>query len=103
MTGELRRAAEQEVDKITAKVAVMRLTGEMKEVNRRYKNYRLAQVAMGKKAKPYSAAFYRRPRARRGGDGAGDLSAAAIFYRNSVDFYDDEFESAEIIPKSSFG
>jgi hypothetical protein len=27
----------------------------MKEVNRRYKNYRLAQVAVGKKAKPYSA------------------------------------------------
>jgi hypothetical protein len=52
---ELRAAAEQEVDKIVAKVQAMRWDGEMKEVNRRYKNYRLAQVAMGKTAKPYSA------------------------------------------------
>jgi hypothetical protein len=33
----------------------MRLNGQMKEVNKRYREYRLAQVAMGKKAKPYSA------------------------------------------------
>jgi hypothetical protein len=32
----------------------MRMNGEMKEVNRRYRNYRLAAVAMGKKAKPYN-------------------------------------------------
>jgi hypothetical protein len=52
---EIRAAAEIEVDKIVAKVAVMRLNGEMKEVNAKYKAYRLARVSMGQKAKPYSA------------------------------------------------
>jgi hypothetical protein len=52
---ELRAAAENEVDKVVAKVAAMRMNGEMKEINAKYESYRLARVSMGKKAMPYSA------------------------------------------------
>ena len=56
---ELRADAEKEVDKIVAKVEAARQAGGMKQTNRQYKAYRLAQIAKGEKATSYSVFFQR--------------------------------------------
>jgi hypothetical protein len=50
---EIRAAAKQEVDKIIDRVEAMRQNGGIKEINARYKAYRLAQMAKAEKAMPY--------------------------------------------------
>jgi hypothetical protein len=57
---EIRKAAKREVDKIVAHVQVAGLTGELKEINRQYREYRLARIAKGERAMPYSAFLERR-------------------------------------------
>jgi hypothetical protein len=51
---ELQAEAEQEVDKIIAKVAASNQAGGMKQINAQYKRYRQAQVAKAEKAVPYT-------------------------------------------------
>jgi len=57
---EIRKAAGQEVDKIVAHVQVAGLVGELKEINKQYRAYRLAQVAKAERALSYSAFLERR-------------------------------------------
>jgi hypothetical protein len=54
------RAAEQEVDKIVAKVAATGQAGGLREINRQYREYRLAKVARAERALPYAAFLERR-------------------------------------------
>jgi hypothetical protein len=51
----LRKAAERHVDEIVTRVKDARMDGELREINKRYRQYRLAQVARAERAMPYSA------------------------------------------------
>jgi hypothetical protein len=51
---ELQAEAEQEVDKIVAKVAASNQAGGLREINKQYKRYRMAQLAKAEKAVPYT-------------------------------------------------
>ncbi len=51
---EIRAAAEQEVDKIIAKVAATGQAGGLSALNKAYRAYRLAQIAKAEKAVPHS-------------------------------------------------
>ena len=51
---ELRADAEQEVDKILAKVEATNASGGLRELNRSYKAYRQRQIARAERAVPYS-------------------------------------------------
>jgi hypothetical protein len=51
---ELRRAAEEQVDEITARIKAAGLSGALKKWNTRYRQYRLAQVEKREPAIPYS-------------------------------------------------
>jgi len=51
---ELRKAAGLAVAEITARVKLASQEGGLKQINRRYKAYRLAQTAKGEKAVPYA-------------------------------------------------
>jgi hypothetical protein len=57
---EIRANAKIEVDRIVAHVQVAGLVGELKEINKQYRAYRLAQVAKAERALPYSAFLERR-------------------------------------------
>jgi len=50
---EVRADAEKVVEEMVEKVEVMRQSGQLTKVNRDYKIYRQAQVALGRKAVPY--------------------------------------------------
>jgi hypothetical protein len=52
--GELRKAAEVQVDEITARLRCANQAGGLKQVNAQYKAYRQAQIAKAEKAVPYS-------------------------------------------------
>jgi hypothetical protein len=54
---EIRKTAERQVDKIIAEVKVAGMLGDLKQVNRQYRAYRLAK---GAEALPYSAFLERR-------------------------------------------
>jgi hypothetical protein len=56
---ELQADAEQEVDKIVAKVEAMRQNGALAKVNAQYKAYRQAQIAKAEKATSYGVFFER--------------------------------------------
>ena len=51
---ELRKAAEEAVAEITARVDIGRQNGDLKQVNRQYKMYRQQQIAKAEKAMPYA-------------------------------------------------
>jgi hypothetical protein len=51
---ELRKAAEVQVAEVVARVRGANQSGALKDVNARYKRYRLAQIAKGEKALPYA-------------------------------------------------
>jgi hypothetical protein len=51
---QLRAAAEHEVDKILERVRVSNQAGGLKLINRKYREYRQAQVAKAEEALPYS-------------------------------------------------
>ncbi len=53
--GELQAEAERQVAEITARIRVANQTGDLRQVNRQYKAYRLQQLAKGEKATSYSA------------------------------------------------
>lgn len=52
---QLRVDAEKEVDKIVEKVAASNQSGGLREINKQYRAYRLAQVAKAEKATSYAA------------------------------------------------
>ena len=52
---ELSKAAAEAVAEVQARVDAARQNGDLKQVNAAYKRYRLAQVAKGEKAMPYTA------------------------------------------------
>jgi hypothetical protein len=54
---EIRAAAKIQVAAIVAKVEAARQAGGMKQINRQYKAYRLAQSAKGEKAISYPCSF----------------------------------------------
>jgi hypothetical protein len=51
---EIRAAAERQVDAIVERVRASNQSGGLKDINRRYKAYRQAQIARAEKALPYS-------------------------------------------------
>jgi hypothetical protein len=56
----LRKAAEVQVAEVQARVAALNQSGALKDVNRAYRAYRLAQIEKCEKAMPYSAFLERR-------------------------------------------
>ena len=52
---ELREAADAAVARIECKFAEMLKGGQLRDLNRRYKEYRLCRTAAGEKAQPYAA------------------------------------------------
>jgi hypothetical protein len=51
---EIRAAAKIQVDEVTARVRTANQAGGLKQINRRYKAYRMAQVARSERAIPYA-------------------------------------------------
>ena len=58
--GELQAEAEQAVAEAVAKIEALRLNGDFKQLNAKYKLYRRQQVAMARPALPYSVFLERR-------------------------------------------
>jgi hypothetical protein len=57
---ELRAEAEQAVAEAVAKIEALRLNGDFKQLNAKYKAYRLAMMERGQAAIPYSVFLERR-------------------------------------------
>jgi hypothetical protein len=74
---ELAGPAEQAVDEVQARVAGMNQSGGLKQINRQYKAYRVAQIAKAERAMPYSK-FIERFTATIVRDVAGDLTRALL-------------------------
>jgi hypothetical protein len=56
---ELRKAAEEVVGEVTARIDAGRQNGDLKQVNRQYKIYRQHQIAKAEKAMPYAKSIER--------------------------------------------